>query len=161
MPQNFEVLPATAGGDPRVVFCFRVIVQGILDQGVISVDGLETETDQIDHRLGNEDPFVYQVRGLTKAPALAIVVPKTQARAWQKWRDAVWSRGGGEPDPAQKRKIIVEELNPIDRTTVLERHIYKEAWPGKLTHTKLDALASEIATLTIELRHKGPKYENE
>lgn len=156
----YEVLPPS-GGDPRVVFCFRIIVQGILNQGALSVDGLETETDQIDFRLGNEDTFVYQVRGLTKAPALVVVVPKSQSREWQKWRDATYARGGGEPDPVHKRKIIVEELDPIDRRTVLERHVYKEAWVAKLTHSKLDALTSEIATLTVELRHKGPKYENE
>lgn len=157
----YEVLPVSQN-DPRVVFCYRIIVQGITSQGALSVDGLETETDQIDHRLGNEETFVYQVRGLTKAPALVIVVPKSQSREWQQWRDDTWSRGGGaEPDPSHKRKVIIEELDPIDRKTVLERHIYKDCWIYKLTHSKLDSMASEIATLTIELRHKGPKYEND
>lgn len=146
-------------GDPRVVFCFRVVVQGIISQGAISVDGLEDETDQIDHRLGNEDPFVYQVRGLSKAPALVIVVPKSQSREWRKWREACYASGGGEPDPLHKRKIIIEELNPIDRSTVIERHIFRDGWVSKLTDSKLESLTSEIATLTVEIRHKGKKSE--
>jgi phage tail-like protein len=148
-------------GDPRVNFCFRIIVQGIFSHGAISVDGLEDETDQIDYRQGHEETFVRQVRGLTKAGALVIVVPKTriQVRDWRKFRESTYAPGGGEPDPTHKRKIIVEELDPIDRKTVLGTHIFKSCWVPKITDTKLDSLTSEIATLTIDIRHAGKKSD--
>ena len=137
--------------DPLGAFNFRVEIDGI-DQACFSeCTGLDSETDVIEYRNGDEDTTVRKLPGLKKFSNVTLKRGfSTNLELWE-WRQMVMA---GDIQRKNVSIILYEEAGTQPANERLRWNLH-QAWPSKWTGAELKANANEIAIETIEFCHEG------
>lgn len=144
-------MPNTGRQDPYRGYNFLVEIDGIAQAGFMECSGLESETDIIDYREGNEPNTVRQLPGLTVYTNILLRRGMTDSKELYNWR-----KGVIDGDVVRKRGSII--LLDDKRKEVV-RWSFVEGWPNRWAGPELDALESEVAIEELEICHEGFERE--
>jgi len=136
-----------ARNDPYRQFNYLVHLDGEDVAGFSEVSGLDTETDIVEYRDGNEDITVRKLPGLRKYPQITLKRGFTQDRALWNWRKTVMD---GRTERKSGSIVLLNEA----REEAL-RWNFREGWPSKLQGPPLNAKTNEVAIETLEIAHEG------
>jgi phage tail-like protein len=144
-------MPSTgARRDPYRGFKFRVQVDGIQRAGFREVSGLDSATDSVDYREGDDKLMtISKLSGLKKFANITFKRGITDDLDLWKWRKQVMD---GKIKDARKNGSIVlmdDEGNDVAQWD------FREAWPTKWTGPTFNATANEVAIDTLEITHEG------
>jgi len=139
-----ENMPASGGrNDPYRKFNFIVEIDGITSTGFLSVDGLESATDVVDYREGNEMAAPRKLPGLTKFSNITLKRGFTTNRDLWEWRkkvlDGATERRNGSIVVLDEGRVQVFRLN------------FRNAWPCRWKVGGLDALENQVLIEETEL----------
>jgi len=135
--------PTGGRNDPYRKFNFIVEIDGITSSGFLSVDGLESATEVVDYREGNEMTTPRKLPGLTKFSNITLKRGMTTNRDLWEWRKKVLDGA------TERRNGAIVVLNEA-REQVL-RLTFRNAWPCRWKVSGLDALESQVLVEEIEL----------
>jgi len=138
-----KMAPVAGRPDPYNKFNFVVEIDGIAAAGFMSVEGIETLTDVINYREGNEVAQIRKLPGLHKFTNITLKRGVTNNRDMWEWRKTVLD------GTTQRRNGSVVILNE-SRQEVL-RVNFQNAWPCRWKIGGLDALDSQVLIEEIEL----------
>ena len=143
----------TTGGrkDPYKSYNFVVEIDGVTQAGFMECSGLESETEIIDYREGNEANTVRQLPGLTIYENIVLRRGITDSKELHDWRKRVISG-----DIERKRGSIVL-LD--DKRKEVARWSFVEGWPSRWSGPELNAVISEVAIEELEICHEGFERE--
>ena len=134
--------------DPFTSFHFVVEADGITVGGFSECTGLDSETDVIEYREGNEQGItVRKLPGLKKFSNITLKRGVSTNLELYTWRKTVM-------DGAIERKNVSIVLND-EQGNERVRWSLQNAWPCKYVAPELKASANEIAIETVELCHEG------
>jgi phage tail-like protein len=139
--------------DPYGAFNFIVEIDGIEVAGFSECSGLDTETDVIEYRNGNEDITVRKLPGLKKFTNIALKRGFTQSKDLWEWRKKVMD---GKTSEARTTGAIV--LLDEAREAAL-RYVFEQGWPSKWQGPALNAGSSEAAIETLEIACESLRLE--
>jgi phage tail-like protein len=140
-------MPTGARNDPYRQFNFVLDIEGIDPAAFSEVSGLDTETDPIEYRDGNEDITVRKLPGLRKYPNITLKRGFTKDRSLWDWRKTVMD---GQTVRRSGSIVLLDEA----RQEAL-RWNFREGWPCKLQGPPLNAKTNEVAIETLEICHEG------
>jgi phage tail-like protein len=134
--------------DPYANYNFLLEIGGITKAGFSEVTGLNTETNQIEYREGNEGIIPRKLPGLTKVGNVTLKRGVTIDAELFKWRKSVTD---GDIDRKDTMSIVLrnEKGDEAVRWNLLN------AWPSKYMAPDLKANANEIAIEALEITHEG------
>jgi phage tail-like protein len=139
--------PPGARNDPYRQFNYFIELDGEDVAGFSEASGLDTETDIVEYREGNEDITVRKLPGLRKYPNITLKRGFTQDRALWNWRKTVMD---GRTERKSGSIVLLNEA----REEAL-RWNFREGWPSKLQGPPLNAKTNEVAIETLEIAHEG------
>jgi len=141
-------MPATQRHDPLNGFNFLVEIDGLTVAGFSEVSGLNSETEVIEYREGNDrERSVRKIPGLTRYSNIVLKRGMSLDRTLWNWRRNVVN---GIAD--RRNGVIVllgEDHHPV------ARWVFREGWPAKWVGPILKASGNEVAIETIEIAHEG------
>lgn len=129
--------------DPYGAFNFLVEIDGVTQAGFSECSGLDTETDVVEYRNGNEDITVRKLPGLKKFTNITLKRGFTDSKELWEWRKKVMD-GATE---RQSGSIVL--LNEAREEAL--RYTFREGWPSKWTGPAMNASSSEVAIETLEI----------
>jgi phage tail-like protein len=129
--------------DPYGAFNFLVEIDGVTQAGFSECSGLDTETDIIEYRNGNEDITVRKLPGLKKFTNITLKRGFTDSKELWEWRKKVMD-GATE---RQSGSIVL--LNEAREEAL--RYTFREGWPSKWQGPAMNASSSEVAIETLEI----------
>ncbi len=129
--------------DPYGAFNFRVEIAGVDVAGFAEVSGLESETDIIEYRTGDEVGTVRKLPGLSKYQNVTLKRGFTDSRALWEWRKTVI-------DGQLERKSVSIVLFNHSRDEVARWNLF-EAWPSRWVGPEFNAMTNEVAIESIEI----------
>lgn len=133
--------------DPLGGFNFLIETGGLLSAGFSECTGLNSETDPIDYREGNEDITVRKLPGLKKFANVTLKRGVAIGQDFFEWRKSVMD---GNIDRRDISIILLDEMR-----TEQVRYNLTNAWPAKWTGPELKASANEIAVESLEIVYEG------
>ena len=137
--------------DPLGAFNFIVEIDGVTQGGFSECTGLDSETDVIEYRNGDEDITVRKLPGLKKFSNVTLKRGfSTNLELWD-WRQRVMA---GDIERKNVSIVLYEEAGTQPANERLRWNL-QHAWPSKWTGAELKANANEIAIETIEFCHEG------
>jgi phage tail-like protein len=119
--------------------------------GFAEVCGLETDTDVIEYRNGNEDLTVRKIPGLRKFTNITLKRGITTSLELWQWRRTVMD---GQIERRSGAVILLDESRQPVR-----RFEFREAWPCRWEGPALRAKGNEVAIETLEICHEGLDVE--
>lgn len=132
--------------DPYRSFKFLVEWDGIIQAGFQECSGLDTSTDPVDYREGNDPNHVRKLTGLNKYTAITLKRGVTDSLEMWEWRQSVV-----EGKAVRKTGSVVL----LDETGVEKRRWnFLNAWPSKWTGPSFNSTGSAVAVETLELTHE-------
>ncbi len=137
--------------DPFGSFNFVVELDGVTSAGFSECTGLDSESDVIDYREGNEDITVRKLPGLKKHANVTLKRGFSTNSELFDWRKTVM-------DGVIERKnvsIILFDERGVTAGAERLRWNLQNAWPCKWVAAELKANANEVAVETLELAHEG------
>lgn len=137
--------------DPLGSFNFLLEIDGITAGGFSECTGLDSETDVIEYREGNEDITVRKLPGLKKFSNVTLKRGFSTNVELFNWRKSV-------ADGVIERKnvsIILYDERGITGGGERIRWNLQNAWPSKWQGPELKANANEVAIETLEFCHEG------
>lgn len=132
--------------DPYAAFNFRVEIDGLEVAGFAEVSGLESETEVIEYREGNEIGAARKLNGLTKYPNIVLRRGVSESVELMEWRQNVID------GVVERRTLSIILLNE-SRDEVARWSVF-EAWLSKWIGPTLDAISSAVAIETLEITHE-------
>jgi len=136
-------MPKSTRRDPFGAYNFIVEIDGIAVAGFTEASGLETETEIIEYREGNESLGVRKLPGLNKFHNLTLEKGTTENQELWNWRKRIID---GQAD----RRLVSVIL--LDRArNAVQRWIASEAWPSKWEGPAFNAKSNEVAIETLEI----------
>ena len=133
--------------NPYTAFNFIIEIEGITVAGFSECSGLNTETDIIEYRNGNEDITVRKLSGLKKFSNITLKRGITGGRELWDWRKLVMD---GKTERRSGSIILLNEA----REEVVRWNFF-EGWPVKLDGPTLNAMSREVAIETLEIACEG------
>jgi len=133
--------------DPFGAFNFLIESGGLLRAGFSECTGLNTETDPIEYREGQDDITVRKLPGMKKFANVTLKRGVAASQDFLEWRKSV------EDGNIDRRNISIILLDEQRNEQV--RYNLADAWPCKWVAPELKASANEIAVETLELCHEG------
>jgi phage tail-like protein len=133
--------------DPFASFNFKLEIAGITVAGFSECTGLNSETNPIDYREGQEGITPRKLPGLSKFGNITLKRGITQDKTIYLWRKTVT-----DGDIERKNLSIVLQNEKHDEVV---RWNVVNAWISKYTAPDLKATANEVAIETVELTHEG------
>lgn len=133
--------------DPYGAFNFLVEIDGVDVAGFSEVSGLESETDIIEYRTGDEVGTVRKLAGLSKNHNVTLKRGVTDSTELWDWRKSVI-------DGQLERRSVSIVLLDHSRSEVARWNLY-EAWPCRWEGPEFNAKTSEVAVESIEICHEG------
>jgi phage tail-like protein len=143
--------PTGARNDPYRQFNFIIDIEGVGTSAFSEASGLDTETDPIEYREGNEDITVRKLPGLRKYPNITLKRGFTQNRGLWDWRRTVMD------GRTERRSGSIVLLNEAREEAL--RWNFREGWPCKLQGPPLNAKTNEVAIETLDICHEGLELE--
>ncbi len=136
--------------DPFAAFNFLVEIDGVITGGFSECTGLDSETDPIDYRTGNESNTVRKLPGLYKQSNIVLKRGMSTDDSLFRWRRQVVD---GEIERKNVSIVLYDETG--HKGEARKRWDVTEAWPCKWVAPEFKASANEIAIETVELCHEG------
>ena len=135
--------------DPLAGFNFLLESGGLLRAGFSEITGLNSESDVIDYRNGNDDFANRRIAGMKKFGPVTLKsgVAASPDQDFLNWRRTV------ETADIQRRDISIILLDESRQEQV--RYNLRAAWPSKWVGPDLKSGASEIAIEQLEIQHEG------
>lgn len=135
--------------DPLAGFNFLLESGGLLRAGFSEITGLNSESDVIDYRNGDEDINVRKISGLKKFGMVTLKsgVLASADQDMLAWRQSV------ENGDIQRQDISIVLMD--ERREEQVRYNLRNAWPSKWVGPDLKAGANEIAIQQLEICHEG------
>jgi phage tail-like protein len=143
MKKEEKLTPSAGRNDPYRKFNFIVEIDGIASTGFQFVDGLESASDVVDYREGNEITTPRKLPGLIKVTNIVLKRGMTTNRDLWEWRRTVLDGA------TERRNGLIVVLNEA-REQVLRLN-FRNAWPCRWKVSGLDALESQVLMEEIEL----------
>ncbi|WP_027666487.1 phage tail protein [Rhizobium leguminosarum] len=143
--------------DPYSAFNFLVEIDGVFPDGkaVVAgfseVSGLESDSDVIEYRNGNEDVTKRKLPGLNKFANITLKRGFTKSADLWKWRKSVTD---GKVQRLSGAVVLLDET----RAPAL-RYNFRGGWPSKWTGPALHAGTSEVAIETLEIACEAIELE--
>jgi phage tail-like protein len=145
-------MPETGSrNDPFSSFNFLVEIDGVTTAGFSECTGINTETDPIEYRNGNEDITVRKLPGLKKFGNITLKRGFTNSKELWDWRKKVMD---GKTERKSGAIVLLNEA----RQPAL-RWNFREAWPRKLDAPSFNAKNNEVAIETLEIVCEGIEFE--
>ena len=143
-----ENMPNISRDRPYPKFNFSVEIDGITVGGFTECSGIDSETDIIEYREGNEKTnTVRKLPGLTFYSNLILKKGVTGSLGLYNWRKSVID---GLIDRKNLSVILLDEnRQPVSRW------IFKNAWPCRMSGPELNAIGSDVAIEEIEICYEG------
>jgi phage tail-like protein len=129
--------------DPYSAFNFLVEIDSVIVAGFSEVGGLDTTTDPIEYRNGNEDITVRKLPGLRKYANITLKRGYTDSKELWEWRKRVIE---GKTQRASGSIVLLNEA----REEAL-RWNFREGWPTKWTGPAMNAKNNEVAIESLEI----------
>lgn len=129
--------------DPYSSFNFLVEIDGVTLAGFSECSGLNTETDVIEYRNGDEDITVRKLPGLKKFTNITMKRGFTDNKDLWNWRKTVMD------GKTERRSGSIVLLNEAREPAL--RWNFREGWPTKLEGPSLNAKNNEVAIESFEL----------
>jgi phage tail-like protein len=130
--------------DPYGAFNFLVEIDGVTKAGFSECSGLDTETDIIEYRNGNEEEVtVRKLPGLKKFTNITLKRGFTDSKELWEWRKKVMD---GATERQSGSVVLLNEA----REEAL-RYTFREGWPSKWQGPAMNASSSEVAIETLEI----------
>ncbi len=129
--------------DPFSAFNFLVEIDSVIVAGFSEVGGLDTTTDPIEYRNGNEDITVRKLPGLRKYANITLKRGWTDSKELWLWRKTVIE---GKTKRASGSIVLLNEA----REEAL-RWNFREGWPTKWTGPAMNAKNNEVAIESLEI----------
>jgi phage tail-like protein len=143
-------MPTGDRNDPFNARNFRVEVDGIRTEGLLTVLGIEADVTGGDYREGNEKLFIFSPRKLPGEAKFTNIVLKrgmtSDLSSWEWMQETL--------DGKLTRKAMSVALLSDAGAEVL-RFNFRETWPVKWSGPILNAETSDIAIETLEIAHEG------
>lgn len=133
--------------DPFASFNFKLEIEGITIAGFSEVTGLNSESNVIDYREGDEGITPRKLSGLNKFGNLTLKRGISIDKQLYDWRKTVV-----EGDITRKNVSIVLQNEKHDE--VARWNIFN-AWISKMMVPDLKANANEMGIETVEITHEG------
>jgi phage tail-like protein len=135
--------------DPLRNFRFRLEIDGITQAGFSDVAIVETSTDAVDYREGNEPAHVRKLSGLTKYGNVTLKWGVTTSIDLYNWHKAIVA--GQIASNRKQVTIIVLDETGSDKA----RFVISDAWPTKYHPSDLNAKGNEVFIEMLELVNEG------
>ena len=132
--------------DPYGAFNFLVEIAGLEVAGFSEVGGLESETDIIEYRSGDDRGSLRKLPGLTKYQNLTLKRGYAASHELWEWRQSIVD---GQVD----RRAVSIVLLDHARDEVARWNLF-EAWPCRWEGPHLDAETSAVAIETLEIAYE-------
>ena len=129
--------------DPYQTFNFLIEIDGVTTAGFSECSGLDTFTDLIEYRNGNEDITVRKLPGLRKYSNITLRRGFTDNKDLWEWRKQVMQ---GTPERRSGAIVLLNEK----REPAL-RWSFREGWPCKWEGPVFNALNGTVAIETLEI----------
>lgn len=129
--------------DPFSAFNFLVEIDSVIVAGFSEVGGLDTTTDPIEYRNGDEDITVRKLPGLRKYANITLKRGFTNSKELWLWRKTVIE---GKTQRASGSIVLLNEA----REEAL-RWNFREGWPTKWTGPAMNAKNNEVAIESLEI----------
>ena len=141
-------MPTGERRDPYAAFNFLVEIDGITRAGFSEVSGLDSETDVIEYRAGDDtDLTSSKLPGRTKFSNIVLKRGVTDdAELWQ-WRKKVMD---GTTERKNGSIVLLNEAR-VEKV----RWNFREGWLTKWVGPDLKADGNEVAIETLEIAHEG------
>lgn len=141
-------MPTGERKDPYTTFNYLVEIDGVTKAGFSEVSGLDSESDVIEYRTGDDkDLTVAKLPGRTKYSNITLKRGFTDdAELWE-WRKKVMD---GKVERKNGSIILLNEA----REEKL-RWNFREGWPSKWVGPDFKADGNEVAIETLEIVHEG------
>jgi phage tail-like protein len=133
--------------DPLASFNFKLEIEGITIAGFSEVTGLNSESNVIDYREGDEPITPRKLPGLNKFANLTLKRGMSVDKQLYEWR-----KTAVDGDITRKNLSIVLQNEKKDE--VARWNIFN-AWISKMAVPDMKANANEIAIETVEITHEG------
>lgn len=133
--------------DPFASFNFKLEIEGITVAGFSEVTGLNSESNVIDYREGDEGITPRKLPGLNKFGNITLKRGISLDKQIYDWRKDV-------VDGDIKRRNVSIILRNEKRDEVLRWNLVN-AWPSKYIAPDMKANANEVAIESIEITHEG------
>jgi phage tail-like protein len=138
---------ARRDNDPFGAFNFLVEIEGITSAGFSECTGLDSETDVVEYRNGDEEITVRKLPGLKKFSNITLKRGITGNTELFDWRKTVMDGN------IERKNVSIILQNELRQEQV--RWNLRDAWPSKFVAPELKASANEVAIETLELCHEG------
>jgi phage tail-like protein len=142
-------MPTGTRVDPYRGFNFLVEIDGITQAGFQEVGGLDSSTDAVDYREGNDPTHVRKLTGLNKFTPITLKRGITDSDELWKWRDSAVS---GKPDRKNGSIVLLDETGAEKL-----RWNFSNAWPSKWTGPSFNSTSTAVAIETLEITHEELK----
>lgn len=144
-------MPETSSrNDPFAAFNFILEIDEVPVAGFSECTGLNTETDVIEYRNGDEQPTMRKLPGLKKFGNITLKRGLGGREMWD-WRKTVLD---GETVRRSGSIVLLDEAR-----NVAIRWTFREAWPRKWEGPALNAKTNEVAIETVEIAHEGLEWD--
>lgn len=134
--------------DPFGSFNFRLELGGKVEAGFSECSGLDSETDIITYRNGDDDMTVRKIPGLRKTSNLVLKRGLTASTTLWDWRLDVMT---GKLERRDVSVVIYDDSN----TKEVARFNLSNAWPVKWVGPTLNAGENHVAVEQLDLAHEG------
>ena len=132
--------------DPYRGFNFLVEIDGISQAGFQECSGLDTSTDAVDYREGNQANHVTKLSGLNKYSPISLKRGITDSDELWKWRQTVID---GKTERKNGSIVLLDEAGAEKL-----RWNFSSAWPSKWTGPAFNSTGNSVALETLELTHE-------
>lgn len=134
--------------DPYGNFNFRVEIDNVAVAGFAKVSGLDTETDVIEYRNGNDkDITPRKLPGLARFTDITLKRGFTQSRELWDWRKSVMQ------GHIERRNGAIVVMDDAGEEAL--RFSFREGWPRLWKGPALNARGKGVAIETLVIAHEG------
>ena len=133
--------------NPYKNFNFIVEIDGIAQAGFMECSGLESETEVIEYREGNEANIVHQLAGLTVYSNILLKSGVTDSKELYLWRKSIID------GQIERKNGSIVLLN--DRREEVARWNFRSGWPCRMSGPDLNAIEGDVAIEELEICHEG------
>jgi phage tail-like protein len=129
--------------DPYGGYNFLVEIDGITQAGFQEMSGLDSSTDTMDYREGNDPNHVRKLPGLNKFSTITLKRGITDSDELWKWRATVVD------GKTQRKNGSIVLLDDTGKEKL--RWNFTNAWPSKWTGPSLNSTSTAVAVETLEI----------
>jgi phage tail-like protein len=129
--------------DPYGGYNFLVEIDGITQAGFQEMSGLDSSTDTMDYREGNDPNHLRKLPGLNKFSTITLKRGITDSDELWKWRATVVD------GKTQRKNGSIVLLDDTGKEKL--RWNFTNAWPSKWTGPSLNSTSTAVAVETLEI----------